>query len=83
MTKKRSKNFDIKVDKLTEKQANAILEMRLQRLTSLETSKLKEEYEKSRSAILVQAAEAGLNRKDSWQMKIDNLLRTDLLGGKK
>jgi len=50
-TIKQSKNVEdarsslIKHFKLSEKQANAILEMRLQRLTSLETSKLKEEYE--------------------------------------
>ena len=50
-TIKQSKNVEdarsslIKHFKLSEKQANAFLEMRLQRLTSLETSKLKEEYE--------------------------------------
>lgn len=44
--------------------------------------KLKEKYEESRAAILIQAAETSLKRKDSWLMRIDNLLRTDLLGGK-
>ena len=36
---------------LSEKQANAILEMRLQRLTSLEVEKLKEELEALRATI--------------------------------
>ena len=47
---KESADKNVAVEKLTqafeldEKQANAILEMRLQRLTSLEVEKLKEEH---------------------------------------
>jgi len=59
--------------KLTEKQATAILEMRLQRLTSLEVQKIKEEL----NALHIQIAEYKAILKS--EQRVLNIVRTELL----
>jgi DNA gyrase subunit A len=57
---------------LTEKQANAILEMRLQRLTSLEVEKLNEELAQLNK--LIEELRSILNSKE----KIENIIKTEI-----
>ena len=47
-----------------------------------EFEKIKLEYKRSRSAVLVQAAEAALERKNSWLARVEHLLEQNKLGGK-
>jgi DNA gyrase subunit A len=58
---------------LSDKQANAILEMRLQRLTSLEVEKLREEMQQLTD--LINELKSILNSKE----KIENIIKTELL----
>ena len=58
--------------KLTEIQANAILDMKLQKITSLETEKLKEEFEEIKKLIIE------LNTILASEEKVLNIIKTDL-----
>ncbi|HIH15401.1 MAG: DNA gyrase subunit A [archaeon GW2011_AR17] len=67
-----ARNFLITNYKLTEIQANAILDMKLQKITSLETEKLKEEFEEIKKLI------AELNSILASTEKVLELIKTDL-----
>jgi len=74
---KEAKELLIKNFKLTEKQSIAILEMRLQKLTSLETDKLKKEYEELLK--LIEELKSIL----ADENKILNVIKKELLETKK
>ncbi len=67
-----ARNFLINSYKLTEIQANAILDMKLQKITSLETEKLKEEFEEIKRLI------TELNSILASEEKVLDLIKTDL-----
>ncbi len=67
-----ARNFLMNSYKLTDIQANAILDMKLQKITSLETEKLKEEFEEIKKLILE------LNSILASEEKVLEIIKTDL-----